>query len=290
MKTPIFNPKTAVLMLTALMTMSTANAQSEAPLMLVGEAVCCGWSASSSPVMVADESTPGVFHYTGWLEADKEFKFITHTDWSGDQYLNPNATDPYILGETILQRNGDDTKFKVSQSGNYDITANVEQLTLSVTRSPYQEKAVHYNILYLVGGNTPGGWSLNDATPLKQSNDNPFLFTATLRLTADGSFKVAVNCFADFAQKFYFRDATDDARVSEDTTDDRQWSVAEDGEYDVQIDIDAMTISIVKHTETAITAVPVTTSAPLRYTLSGMKANANAKGICIENGKKILVR
>ena len=287
----IYILKTTVLTLVGLVLSISTSAQESSPLMIVGEGVCCGWSASSSPVMIVDEDNPSIYHYTGWIEANKEFKFITHTDWSGDQYLNPNASDPYILGNAQLQKNGDDNKFKVRESGNYDITVNIEALTVNVSKSAYQTKPIYYNILFLVGGNTPGGWSLNDATPLMQSSNNPFFFSTTVHLTSDGSFKVAVNCYADFAQKFYFRDESDSGKVSEDSTGDRQWTVGEDGDYDISLNLDAMTISIVKHTGTGINYVNTSRAGGKhQYTMSGIRINGNYKGVVIENGKKILYK
>jgi len=308
MKKTTFLSKTIALTVLGLMGVTAINAQEETSEavavtpMVVGPGVCCGWSASSAPVMLASETDENVFTYTGWIEADQDFKFITHTDWSGTHYINSNGEDPHIIGDgTLAIHESDtdpDTKFQVSQSGNYNVTINVSELTINVVKAEYQDNPINYNILYLVGSNTPGGWSLNDATPLVQDSENPFLFTTTVPLTADGSFKIAVNCYGDFFQKMFFRDADDSGKLDEGdeaVTADLQWKVDADGNYDVTVNLLEGTISIALHEEggdieNAISQVKAAgnTSADAYYTLSGVKVNNLTKGIYIYKGKKIV--
>ena len=78
-----------------------------------------------------------------------------------------------------------------------------------------------YDVLYLVGDNTPGQWRLWEATPLQPTSASG-IYSATLPLTASGSFKIATDKDGDYSQKFFFRDAANSGKISEDGTGDPQ--------------------------------------------------------------------
>lgn len=230
----------------------TANLASSATdrLMVVGDATWGSWSLDRTSVMMRDAANPDIFRYTGWLEADKEFKFLAQAQWDGDEYRNA-STDPYEIAKLIHCNNssnpGDgnrDNKFKVSQSANYTITCNLSELTISVEKADYQAAPIHHNALYLVGSATPGGWALYESLQLNQDDTDPFLFSARVYLTP-GTFKIATNCWADYGeQKFYFRDAADSNRISEDGNGDRQWTIKTASDYIVTVSLTDATISI----------------------------------------------
>ena len=44
---------------------------------MVGDATWGGWSLDKTSVMIRSTDNPDVFTYTGYLTADKEFKFLT---------------------------------------------------------------------------------------------------------------------------------------------------------------------------------------------------------------------
>ncbi|WP_293301309.1 SusF/SusE family outer membrane protein [Pedobacter sp. UBA4863] len=77
-------------------------------------------------------------------------------------------------------------KIEAADQGIYNITINVESMTISFVKVSY------YTNLYLVGDATPGGWVLNNATGLTVDAGNPALFTWTGNLVA-GNFKIATN-------------------------------------------------------------------------------------------------
>ncbi len=218
--------------------------------MVVGAAVFCGWNPQNAAMMVRKENNSNVFTYTGWLKADEEFKFLTQCSWGEPEYRNANTGNSYINGDgEVVLVSGDDNdyKFKVSQSGNYTITLDIDNMTINVVKADYQDNPISYNALYLVGDNTPGGWTLSQATPMKQSADNPFVFTSQLHMTAPegGSFKIATNPNSTFDdQDFFYRDATYSNKISTDATGDRKWSVEKEDDYLVRVDLQAQTIDI----------------------------------------------
>ena len=222
--------------------------------MIVGEAVYCGWNEKNAVMMQRADAGSNVFTYTGWLTADKDFKFITECNWTSDEYRNANGSDAYISGDGLLQLNGDDNKFKVSENANYTITVDLDNMTINVTRAAYQSNPIYYNVLYLVGDNTPGGWDLTQATPMVQDADNPFLFTAQLHMSAPagGSFKIMTNPNSGYpdseapyaGQKVFYRDASNYYAVSDDATDDRKWSVSSEDDYMIRVDLQSRNIDI----------------------------------------------
>jgi hypothetical protein len=99
-----------------------------------------------------------------------------------------------------------------------------------------------------------------------------------------------VNKFGDFTQKFFYRDAADDGKVSEASAGDLQWSVASAGNYVVTVDLKAMTISIVDKEATGIKGIAASksTTVDAYYSPSGARVSKTTKGIVFHNGKKIV--
>lgn len=232
---------------------AVASLQAADKLLVVGDATWGGWSLDRTSVMIPDSEKNNVFRYTGWLEADKEFKFLAQAQWDREEYRN-TSNDAYDISRLAYSYAGSvpDYKFKVKESANYDVTCDLGSMTVSVVKADYQQKPVHHDILYLVGSATPGGWNLWQALPLVQDETDPFRFSGKAELVP-GTFKIATNCYGDYnEQKFFFRDPSDDGRVSEDGTNDRQWTVDTPGNYMVTVDLTASTISIVPETRVAL--------------------------------------
>lgn len=216
-------------------------------LLVVGEATWGGWDPDRAAVMVRDACEGDVFRYYGWLEADREFKFLTQAAWDHAEYRNASP-DPYISGSGTLMAclgNANDQKFMVSRSGNYEIVCDLARMTVSVTLDEEHTTPVLHDVLYAVGSATPGGWTLSRALPLTLTGDDHWHFAGRLPMVP-GIFKLATNCHGDYGgQKFLFRDPEDPGRLTEDGTDDRQWSISEPGIYEVSVDLAAGTIDIV---------------------------------------------
>ena len=241
--------KLSVLFMTATVAAGSVTMNGEDKLLVIGDGVWGRWSLDRSAVMVRQSDSPEVFTYMGYLRADEEFKFLTQAKWDEREYRNASA-EPYLDATGNLCVGCDDNKFKVRESANYTVSCNLDDMTVSVTKSRWQDAPIYHNVLYLVGDATPGGWDLGKSTPLTQSTSNPWMFSGRVSLTNVGdnrtaSFKIATNCYGGYnEQKFYFRAAEDSNKVSEDSTDDRQWSVDRDGVYDVTVDLSTMSISL----------------------------------------------
>ena len=103
---------------------------SRTKLYMVGSATPIGWSIDKAIEMTEDATDGCIFTYTGPM-VKGEFKFPVNrqTDWGQDMYMRVDNTHMYrhIGGQP------DDNKWNITAAGNYVITANIENLTLSFT-------------------------------------------------------------------------------------------------------------------------------------------------------------
>ncbi len=213
-------------------------------LYLVGDNTPGKWNLKEATPL-QPTSASGIYSATLRLTASGSFKIVTDKD--GDYSQKFFFRDAANSGKISEDGTGD-RQWTVGEDGDYTVTVDMNQMTISIVKqgSVQPTPAPVDNVsLYLVGDNTPGGWRLWEATPLVQAG-NTFYYTAMLPLTASGSFKIATDKDGDYSQKFYFRDRSNSGRISEDASGDRQWTVASDGNYVVTVDMNQMTISIVK--------------------------------------------
>ena len=222
-------------------------------LMIIGDAVWGGWNPENSVVMLP--AGENVFKATVYLKkVDGEtvtqgFKLLTAAKWDCLQY---HAGDSDVeLEEGVAaqlydnQENGNDKKFQVKESANYDVVCDLNAKTITATKSAYQDHPVNHNALWMVGTATSGGWDIISSPQMTQDSENPMVFKATTYLKP-GEMKIAQNNDAGFDQKFYLRDATDPTKVVLGG-DDNKWEITEAATYDVIVNLADMTIDIKKH-------------------------------------------
>ncbi|MBP3745025.1 MAG: SusF/SusE family outer membrane protein [Prevotella sp.] len=268
-------------------------------LYLVGDNTPGGWKLwEATPLQPTSAS--GIYSATLPLTANGSFKIATDKD--GDYSQKFYFRDRSNSGRISEDATGD-RQWTVGEDGSYVVTVDMNQMTISIVKQAGSESLFgYYDVLYLVGDNTPGQWRLWEATPLVQAG-NTFYYTAMLPLTASGSFKIATDKDGDYSQKFFFRDANNSGLISEDATDDRQWSVGEDGYYKVAVDLKDGSIYINKVTAnmlkgyselngaTTIGRIDAAVSEDNSYyTLSGVKVQKPTRGIYIVGGRKVIVK
>ena len=235
-------------------TVLTANAADR--LLIVGEAVWGGWSIDNSIVMLNSTENPDVFKATVNLNANGTFKFLTTTDWGNLEYragdndvtLAEGVASPLVSTE----ENSNDKQFKVSETANYDIVCDLTAKTIVVKKAGYQTSPLKHTALWMIGGATPGGWTIGDGTMLVPTVDNPTVFKATVNLV-EGEMKIAVNNQTGYGQTFYVRDTTDETKMVFGG-DDNKWNITKAGKYDVTVDVVNMTISITETSSTGISS------------------------------------
>lgn len=300
MKTIFRNLIVAAAMCTAV----AATAADNGKLFIIGNSTPCGWDLDMAQALLSTSEHPNVYTGTLYLKSGdgNDFKFMQAHEWGSTEYGLPvDSESSVVSGETALATGSLDEGYKklaVAQDGNYYISIDTESLKANVVLADYQSTEINYTSLFAVGGATPGGWSVEDGTPLYQQADKPYEYKATVKLNAaPESFKIATSLrgAGSFDAKYYiFRDAEDDTKISTDATDDRQWSVSKAGYYDVAVNTVDATISISEADTSAVENLTVSSAAEVTFfNLQGQKVNNPSKGIFIlvsaDGVKKVMI-
>lgn len=166
------------------------NAES---LYLIGDATPYGWSLDKA--LVASKTAQYIYSWTGDLNTGS-LKACVIKDFSAP-FLRP-ATDNCeintggVADNSCVYTTEPDDKWNVSVAGNYTLTFNVNDMTLTavynsaVTEPEPGTEPLETENLYIIGDATPGGWSLDDATALTPSSKYIFSWKGYLNA---GEFK-----------------------------------------------------------------------------------------------------
>jgi len=103
-------------------------------------------------------------------------------------------------------------------------------------------------VLYIVGSASPNGNDITSAIELISSESKPWEFVYQDKLTI-GNFKFTVSQDECWCQDFYTKDPTDDNKMVYNVGgvgDDNQWSIEEDANYKITVDLLDLTIIIQK--------------------------------------------
>lgn len=253
MKTKTFTQRLLGCMLLAA---STLTVQAAERLLIVGDGVWGGWSIDNSIVMMKDETNPDLFTATVQLKANSDFKFLTETWWGALEYRagdsNVTLSDGVASALVSSDENGNDNKFQVAETANYDIVCDLSAKKLTVKKAAYQDAEIKHTALWLIGSATPGEWDLGKGVKISPKADNPLVFVGTADLK-EGDMKIAVNTYTGYGQTFYLRDTTDETKMVFGG-DDNKWNITKAGKYDVTVDVVNMTISITETSSTGISS------------------------------------
>lgn len=291
MKTIFQHIMVAVVMLTSM----AANADDKGHLFIIGGATAYEWNLDKAQALLSTPEYPNVYTGTLYLKGGEgnTFKFMEASEWGSTEYGLPSDSESTLVSGDVQLASGTlDDGYKqmyVENSGNYNISVDVASKTAQIVYAEYQATEIQYTSLFAVGGATPGSWSVDDGTPLYQSISAPYEYSANIKLNAaPESFKIATSlrggCSFD-AMYYYFRDDDDATKISTDNTDDRQWSVTEDGIYEVKVNTVSNTISIEKAPTTGIepiVASPANVGEISYFNLQGQRVNNPSNGLFIE--------
>lgn len=217
-------------------------------LFMVGNATPAGWNVTNAVEMTPSTTAPGTFIYQGSLSVGS-FKLPINRDgcWCQDFYTK-NATDATKI---VYNKNGSgaDLQWQITQSGQYKVTVDLLNLTISIERlttPPFSQ-------IWIVGDASPSGWNIDSPKAFTQSTANPFIFTYEAHLTA-GSFKILAGSTGNWCGEWY-RPLTDGQALSATSvaqnsgcSPDNKWNVssAEAGRYKITLNTSNNTISIQK--------------------------------------------
>lgn len=268
---------------------------------ITGEAVKAddkeAYDLSAAISMISSENGK-VFKASVYLKGGEPFKFVNGVDWGSCQSYNAGYSNyefnDQINTANLIFANSDDYKFKVKESGNYDITLCLEKGTVEVERSAYQAAALdRYPALFLIGDHVSR--MLSKATPLTATEaDNPFVISASVQLSKGNSFKFATRRVNnDWSQPMFVMGNNAEDMILWDHADatDKKWTAPEDGIYTVTVNRLTHKVSVTDAT-TGISPVVVSKGGKAEYfTLSGVKASKPLRGIYLKrvNGKSTKV-
>lgn len=280
-------------LMAATLLVSSAVVAQAGNLWVVGDATPSKWSLDDATAIV---SRPESQVYTGtlYLTANKDFKFLTTTDF-GNEEIGAAAGATLTDGKIQLAKGTNDEgygKIQVPEDGNYYMSVDLDTMEAEIVKSEYQDTHINLCSLFMVGSATPGEWSVDAGTPLYQSINTPYVYSSTVALKA-GTFKIAtvIKGGGSFdAKYFYFKDANDANKMVLGQTDpnDSQWSIEEDGTYTVAANTLTNSISIKKEINSGVAAIATDNAPAVYYTLDGVKVNNPAKGLYIvKHGSKV---
>ena len=201
-------------------------------LYMIGNATPSGWDNQRALAMTSIEEEKGGFEWRGQLKAG-DMKFITKLG-SFDNYFSKGLDD-----NTLIFNDPQDDKFVIPQNGTYKIKLNIETLAIDIQMEP--GTATPYQQMWMMGSATSGGWSADNGTEMTHTGGGKFTWQGTLR---NGEFKfIAVPGY--FAPSFGkgADDQTLKLRLS-DGESDENFSIATAATYKVDIDTEALTISV----------------------------------------------
>ena len=207
----------------------------------IGNGTPYGWSQDKT---VAMEKSGTTFTWTGHLYANAEFKFLLQNDGNWWPGVVNKTDDPYNYEPVIGFSDAEDKKFKVDKEGKYTITidaSNTNALTMNVEfiDDDIQELVVEH--LYILGGATKTGWSLDDMEEFVKKGNT---FTWEGSLTEGGEFRFPMQ--RDWWPCLMI--AMDGETLVKGVSDDEKtgYTVDETAIYKILCDIDNMKVYIAK--------------------------------------------
>lgn len=221
-------------------------------LYLVGDATPGGWDLGSATELTVDADNPAVFTWEGSLTAGN-FKVATQTDefGGGHDWIHPSDPDQSLTATSIAvvaaEEGATDYQWSVAEEATYRIRIDLESQTIHIG-APYAN-------LFLVGDAAPGGWSLGDAVMMTRDEQDIYLYTASVELTA-GSLKIAtgtVSSELSFDPGHDWIHPNMDGQPLSETAfsivtagegEDYQWQISEEtaGIYDITLDLNDQTV------------------------------------------------
>lgn len=213
-------------------------------LYLIGDASPAGWDNTKATPLTAAEDDPGVFSWTGLLNAG-ELKFLTTLgQWIPSYNKSANSADSLFYRDDFGQP---DDKFVISAMGTYTVKVDLINLTISIT-VPTNPTVPPYARLWIVGDATPNGWNIDSPNEMWVDSGNTFVFYYNEILKA-GEFKIPTatgNWGGDFYMPLVNHQALSETGVQlvPGGSPDNKWQITTPGAYKIKLDLYNTTISI----------------------------------------------
>lgn len=232
---------------------------------LVGSATPGGWDSSKMTPM---EKVGEDWTWTGYLKAD-EIKFVCNqsgTDWGTNQIMpqkNGQGISEAEGLESVYKLGGEDAKWVIRYSGTYtilitkygEVKFTIVELD-PITNQSAEVLAENYQSLGLIGGAAPQGWSFDYSnSTLLPVEGRPGVFTWTGTLKADGLHIMCDLTKDDWSSPRLTAPFADLVAESGKALpmvwkkNDISWNIPVEGEYNVLVNLNDMTIIFTLVTE-----------------------------------------
>lgn len=237
-----------------------------------------------------EKVSDGVYTWSGVIEeADPMvgFYFV-----NGDETMsfNPANTSSIKSGSYSMVYSADGvgtTEFQIPATSTYTITVNVAEMKMEVLKIDYEH-------LYIVGSALtarPGSWLTEDGVEMEKIESGKFIWSGQLYAqTTDGSgteFKFLNQLLPGVWENDFVFDATQSANQPIEiggsytisyrgSGHDNKFTVPEDGNYKLTVDLHAMTLTVEEGTSSAVSEVlatapvVVTDGATIRVLANGL--------------------
>lgn len=228
----------------------------EENMYIIGDATQAEWDLAKAQPMI--KSTDGkTFGMTVHLEANQPFKFVNGTNYNTnysyyaeykDYQFNSNINSGNLLFSKSVGTTYSDYKFRVSETGDYYITLDPNNMRIYVNKAG----AATYDKLYVIGSATQAEWDLTKAIPLTKS-ENGFEYSGTCLITSDGTkeFKFMTdNTANNWGQAQFVKGATENDIVKFDDKNehDYKWVFTKEqsGNYKITVNLNTMRVTFTK--------------------------------------------
>lgn len=225
-------------------------------LYICGNATPTGWNIDAPTQL--EKKSEYIFVFEGDLVYGEMKACLAPGSFDVD-FIRPAADGTEINKEGAAQPGfvftaNPDHKWLVTEAGKYRLTFDLENWTINaeyLAAPPVVDKTpLDAPTLFMIGDATPGGWSLDNATPLTREGDT-FVWEGTL---AEGEMKACIS--PDSFDVPFVRPAIADCKISPDgvespdfvytTGPDDKWKVTAAGNYRLVFDLVNWTLTASK--------------------------------------------
>ncbi len=224
-------PETSTLTLTV-----TPYDQPRNELFISGTANPAGSSLVNAVKM--DAGMDDGYTWTGFLNAG-DFKLTPDRYSDTPFYGTKGNAYTLVYDET---GNAGAEPLHVSEDGLYTVTADLEDMTVSVSR-------INIDNIWMVGSAMPYGWNLSDLQPMYKQGEGVFVYEGPLNegelkfpMQNANKFEVPYIMAPEAGKDIMGTGAIDYVTTANATMHDFKWNVPADGDYRVTIDVNKRTI------------------------------------------------
>lgn len=217
----------------------------EPELYLIGPATTGGWNVPQATKMNYIASAQA-FEWEGALKKG-QFRFVCQNIsgmfWPG--YAKVANDDKMVYFETTPSSE-QDIPFDIDKPGIYKITANTSSLDVNIQPINVQEPAPE---LYLIGGATPGGWEIMNATEMSYNEaDKTFEWNGNLN---SGELRFICQRKSDGWWPGYVKDPVNEGKAKYFDAqpadgEDIKFTISEAGKYYVSLNTETLEVVIRK--------------------------------------------